>query len=108
MFGAGYDIRTAEQFSSVMEEFDKIVGLKYLKAMHLNDSKEKLGSRKDRHESLGKGHIGLEAFRYIMTSDLFEDIPLILETPNPDLYCKEIDLLKSFISLSTGDKIAIE
>ncbi|OAG29340.1 hypothetical protein NEDG_01413 [Nematocida displodere] len=93
LFGAGYDIRTKESFALVMEEFDRLVGLSYLKGMHLNDSKMPLGSRKDRHESLGRGLIGLEAFAYVMTSPLFTNIPLILETPDPSRYREEISLL---------------
>ncbi|KAF7683564.1 putative endonuclease 4 [Astathelohania contejeani] len=94
LFGSGYDIRTADKFQRTMDEFDKIVGIKYLKAMHLNDSKEPLGSKKDRHECIGKGHIGIGAFEFIMTNPIFEGIPLILETPNPELYGEEIKLLK--------------
>ncbi|KAI5181251.1 deoxyribonuclease IV [Nematocida sp. AWRm80] len=97
LFGAGYDIRTEESFSKVLSQFDKIVGLKYLKGMHLNDSKEPLGSKKDRHESIGKGLIGLEAFRYIMNNNAFDNIPLILETPDSSKYKQEIDLLYSLI-----------
>lgn len=97
LFGAGYDITTSEKFESVMKNFDKIVGLKYLKAVHLNDSKVELNSRKDRHEEIGKGKIGIEAFRYIMNSNYFENIPLILETPNVLNYKNEIELLKSLI-----------
>ena len=93
-YGAGYDISTAESFESVMKDFDKKVGLKYLKAVHLNDSKFGLNSRKDRHEEIGKGMIGLEAFRYIMNSPYFEDIPLVLETPFPEHYKNEISLLR--------------
>jgi deoxyribonuclease-4 len=98
LFGAGYDIRTAENFEKIMREFDRIVGLKYLRAMHLNDSKCELDSRKDRHEQIGKGTIGIEAFRYIMNSSYFEDIPMILETPNPLEFGKEIALLRSLIN----------
>lgn len=96
LFGYGYDIRTEEKFENVMNEFDRIVGLKYLKGMHLNDSKMPLGSKKDRHESIGKGKIGLDAFKYIMKSDYFDNIPMILETPDPSIYQEEIDLLRSF------------
>lgn len=95
MFGGGYDIRTAEGFEAVMREFDRVVGRGYLKAVHLNDSICELDSRKDRHESLGRGKIGLEAFRYIMNSDYFEDIPMVLETRDPEKYKEEIELLRS-------------
>lgn len=95
VFSAGYDIRTKESFAKVMQDFDNIIGLKYLKAMHLNDSKHDLGSKKDRHESIGKGMIGLEAFSYIMNSPIFCDMPLILETPKDSSYAEEVSLLYS-------------
>lgn len=97
LFGAGYDIRTAESFSRVVQQFDELVGLKYLKGMHLNDSKAPLGSKKDRHESIGQGLIGLEAFSFIMNSPCFSGIPLILETPDPAKYQQEIELLYQMI-----------
>jgi deoxyribonuclease-4 len=96
MFGAGYDIRTEEDFQKTFSEFDRIVGFRYLKAMHLNDSKKQLGSRVDWHESLSSGLIGLEPFRLIMQDPRFDDIPLILETPDEELWADEIRLLKSF------------
>ncbi len=96
LFGAGYDIRDEESYKKTMDEFDKIVGFKYLKGMHINDSKAKLGSRVDRHHSLGKGEIGLEAFRLIMNDERLEDIPLILETIDDTIWDKEIELLYSF------------
>lgn len=97
LFGGGYDIRTAEKFDKVMNKFKEIVGLEYLKAMHLNDSKAELNSRKDRHEQIGKGKIGVEAFKYLMNSDYFENIPMILETPDESKYKEEISFLKSCI-----------
>lgn len=97
LFGAGFDIRTHEGFGDVMRSFDKVVGLKHLKAMHINDSKEPLGSRRDRHECIGSGLIGLDAFRFIMNNAMFDNIPLILETPDPKRYKEEIELLKSLI-----------
>ena len=96
LFGAGYDIRNKEVYEICMNEFDKIVGFEYLKGMHLNDSKAKLGSRVDRHHSLGKGEIGLEAFRLIMNDKRLDDIPLILETVDKKLWPYEINLLYSF------------
>lgn len=104
LFGAGYDIRTAAGFEGVMEEFDRVVGMKYLKAVHLNDSKCALGSRRDRHEHIGEGEIGIEAFRYIMNSDRFEDIPMILETPDPARYKDELALLRSLETHDSGSK----
>lgn len=97
LFGAGYNITTKESFKKVMDEFDQVVGIEYLKGVHLNDSKEPLGSRRDRHQSIGKGLIGLEAFAYIMNSPIFNNIPMILETPDPSKYKEEIDLLYSLI-----------
>ncbi len=94
-FGAGYDIRTPEGFETVMQAFADIVGLGYLKAMHLNDSKKDLGTRVDRHAPLGKGSIGIEAFAFIMNDPRFDDIPLILETPDTALWAEEIKLLYS-------------
>lgn len=95
MFAAGYDIRSKESCSDVFAEFDKVVGNKYLKAMHLNDSKTGLNSRVDRHESLGKGEIGTEAFATLMTLDVVKGIPLILETTSAELWPEEINWLRS-------------
>ena len=89
-FTAGYDLRTREACDASFAEFDRIVGFGYLRGMHLNDSKPDLGSRVDRHESLGKGKLGWEVFRYIMNDDRFEEIPLILETVDPTLWADEI------------------
>lgn len=103
LFAAGYDIRTQKKFEDVMAKFDVTVGIKYLQGVHLNDSKGELGSCKDRHENIGKGKIGLEAFRFIMNSPLFDGIPMILETPVADdqsdeeIYSKEISLLYSLV-----------
>ncbi|NPB04025.1 MAG: deoxyribonuclease IV [Thermotogae bacterium] len=97
MFAAGYDIRTKEAYEKTMKEFDEIVGFKYLKGMHLNDAKSELGSRVDRHHSIGKGKIGLEAFRLIMNDERLNGIPLILETIDPSIWKEEIELLYSLI-----------
>ena len=96
IFAAGYDIRTKEAYEKTMSEFDEIIGFKYLKGMHLNDSKAKFASRVDRHHSLGKGEIGLDAFKFIMNDKRIDNIPLILETINPDIWDEEIKLLYSF------------
>ncbi len=96
-FTAGYDIRIKDAFEKTFADFDKIVGFNYLKGMHLNDSKKEFGTRKDRHESIGKGFIGLDAFKLIMQNTRFDDIPLILETPNSDIWAEEIGMLYSFI-----------
>ncbi|GIU19531.1 putative endonuclease 4 [Shewanella sp. c952] len=97
MFAAGYDIRSQESCLSAFNLFDKVVGNRYLKAMHLNDSKTKLNSRVDRHESLGKGEIGAEAFSTLMTLEAVRGIPLILETIDADLWPAEINWLRSLV-----------
>jgi len=95
-FAAGYDLRTEKTFAATFEEFGKVIGFKYLKGMHINDSKKELGTRVDRHDSLGKGFIGLDCFRFLMADDRFNSIPLILETPDPAIWAGEIKLLRSF------------
>lgn len=97
MFTAGYDIRTREAYDKTWNEFDKIVGSKYLMGMHINDSKPDLGSRVDRHDSLGLGKIGWDAFRFIMNDDRMDDIPLILETINEEIWAQEIQALYDLI-----------
>lgn len=89
-FTAGYDLRTQQVCDKTFEEFEQIVGFKYLRGMHLNDSKPDLGARVDRHESLGKGKIGWEAFNYIMNDPRFDEIPMILETIDSSLWAEEI------------------
>jgi len=92
-FTAGYDLRTREVYEKTMKEFDTIVGFSYLKGMHINDSKPTLGSRVDRHHSLGCGEIGWEAFRLIMNDPRMDDIPLILETIDESIWKEEIEAL---------------
>jgi len=94
-FVAGYDIRTERSYKKTMSECDDIIGLSYLKGMHLNDSKADLGSHLDRHAPVGKGSIGLDAFRFIMNDVRLDDKPLILETPDRENWDKEIKLLYS-------------
>lgn len=94
-FAAGYDLRTAEACTNTFAEFDRIVGFQYLRGMHLNDAKSAFGSRVDRHNSLGEGNIGHDAFRWIMQDSRFDGIPLILETTNPDIWAEEIAWLKA-------------
>ncbi len=98
-FVAGYDLRTANGFDETFRKFDEIVGLKYLRGMHLNDAKKGLGSKVDRHESIGKGELGLDPFIRIMNSPLFDNMPLILETPDEEIWAEEIKLLYSLFSL---------
>jgi endonuclease IV len=81
LHGAGYDLRTQEGYEKVMAEFDRVIGLGYLRGMHLNDSQAVLGSEKDRHWHIGKGAVGLDCFRAIMRDKRTAGIPLILETP---------------------------
>jgi len=95
-FTAGYDLRTKEAYDATMEEFDRVVGFQYLRGMHINDSKPPLGSRVDRHHSLGKGELGLDAFRYIMNDPRMDNIPLVLETIDESIWADEIELLYSF------------
>ncbi len=95
MFAAGYDLTSQQACEASFREFDKIVGYQYLKAMHLNDSKTPLNSRVDRHHSLGAGHIGKEAFSFIMQLPASRGIPLILETIEPEVWPDEINWLRS-------------
>jgi deoxyribonuclease-4 len=81
VFAAGYDLRTRGGYDSVMEEFDRHIGLPKLKAFHVNDSKKDLGCRVDRHEHIGQGCIGLEAFGFLMNDPKFAEVPKVLETP---------------------------
>lgn len=92
-FTAGYDLTDKPACDQTFAEFDAVVGFKYLKGMHLNDSKKELGSRVDRHHSLGEGHLGLEVFKYIMNDDRFDEIPMILETIDNTIWDKEIQML---------------
>jgi len=94
-FAAGYDLRTAAAFNATFAELDRVVGLQYLRGMHLNDAMKPLGSRVDRHAPLGDGEIGWECFRYIARDSRFDGIPLILETPDPSVWKMEIDWLRS-------------
>ena len=96
MFSAGYDIRTKEAYDKSWSEFDKVIGFKYLMGMHINDSKAKYDSHVDRHHSLGKGEIGIDAFKFIMSDERMDDIPLILETIDDTIWKDEIALLYSF------------
>ncbi|QCD44336.1 deoxyribonuclease IV [Campylobacter mucosalis] len=94
-FAAGYDLRDQRAYQKTMGEFDSIVGYEFLSAMHLNDTKFGLGSKKDRHESLGKGHLGIEAFKCIVNDEHTQGIPLVLETIDESIWADEIALLRS-------------
>ena len=95
-FAAGYDLSTEEVCEKVFAEFEREVGFKYLRGMHLNDAMKPLQSRVDRHTPLGEGFLGITPFRYIMQDARFDGIPLILETPDEERWSEEIALLKSF------------
>uniref|UniRef100_A0A158P9L8 AP_endonuc_2 domain-containing protein n=1 Tax=Angiostrongylus cantonensis TaxID=6313 RepID=A0A158P9L8_ANGCA len=81
IFAAGYDIRSKNGYEETMKKFNDVVGLQYLKALHLNDSKGSVGCRADRHENIGRGKIGLSGFKHIMNDERLDGMPLILETP---------------------------
>jgi deoxyribonuclease-4 len=99
MFGAGYDLRTAEAFDKTFQEFDSVVGLKYLKAFHVNDSLSPLNSRVDRHAMLGEGHIGWLAFKLLMTDPRTALVPKYLETPGDlAIWTREIAQLRAFVN----------
>ena len=97
MFVAGYDIRTRDAYDKTWNSFDRIVGREYLMGMHINDSKPKLGSRVDRHHSLGQGEIGWDAFSFIMNDERMDDIPLVLETIDESIWAEEIRALYAFV-----------
>lgn len=94
-FAAGYDISDEISFKKTWKEFDEVVGNQYLCALHLNDTKKGLASRVDRHESLGKGLLGAGFFKLMMNDSLFDDMPLILETPDDAIWAQEIEWLYS-------------
>ena len=94
-FAAGYDLSTPESFEKVWSDFDRLIGFKYLKGMHINDAKAGVGSHLDRHESLGAGTLGWSVFETIASDSRFDNIPLILETVNPDIWKDEIQRLKA-------------
>jgi deoxyribonuclease-4 len=96
-FSAGYDLTTPEGYEKTLMLFDEVVGFAYLKGLHLNDGRKTMGSRVDRHASLGHGTLGLETFRMIMNDPRFDGIPMILETPDDSRWAEEIQLLKKMI-----------
>ncbi len=94
-FAAGYDLADPAGFKDTMRQFEQIIGWKYLKGVHLNDSKFDVGKKKDRHAPIGQGFIGLKPFEWLMNHPKFENIPMALETPEPELWQQEIkDLYK--------------
>ncbi len=96
-YSAGYDLRSEEGYRKTWEEFDNIIGRRFLRALHLNDDKRELGSRIDRHEEIGKGTLGKDFFIRLVNDPRFDDMPIILETPNMDIWKEEIEWLYSQI-----------
>lgn len=95
-FAAGYDLSNKEGFEKAFEHFNSVIGFKYLKGMHLNDAKKGLNSRVDRHDSIGNGELGIETFKLLMKDTRFDNIPLILETPNEQIWREEIEMLRAW------------
>ena len=90
---SGYDIKTEQGFTDTFRHFDEVIGFSYLRGMHINDSKKDLATRVDRHDSIGKGVMGLTMFKMLMADPRFDDIPLILETPDESIWAEEISIL---------------
>ena len=99
IFSAGYELRDSKGYSQTIKSFDNIIGLKRLRIIHMNDSKKPFAERKDRHEHIGQGYIGLEGFRNIVNDSRLRDIPMILETPKGDDLAEDIENLKVLRSL---------
>lgn len=97
-FTSGYDLRTKKTYESTFHKFAEIIGFEYLKGIHLNDSKKVLGSRVDRHDQIGKGFIGTDTFILIMNDQRLDEIPMILETPDDELWKEEIEMLYGMVS----------
>ena len=111
-FAAGYDLRTPEAFKNTFDKFDEVVGMKYLSALHVNDSKAPFNSHRDLHQNIGLGFLGLRAFHNVMNEPRFEGLPLVLETPierkneegkvveDKNIWATEIKLLESLIGMN--------
>jgi deoxyribonuclease-4 len=104
LFASGYDLRTEEAFAAMLDDFDATVGLKYLRAFHVNDSKGALGSKLDRHQCLGEGQLGLEPFRLLMREPRLAKVPKILETTDPERWPEEIAMLRAFAESKGGKR----
>lgn len=99
-YAAGYDLSTVEGYHRMFDTFEEIIGFEYLKGIHLNDSKKILGSRVDRHENIGEGEIGIEAFKLVMQDERLDDMPMILETPDTKRWPEEIKMFRKFAGQS--------
>jgi len=96
-YTSGYNIKSPEGYAETFNMFDKIIGFKYLRGMHINDSKKELATRVDRHDNIGKGYLGEDVFRILMNDGRLDNMPLILETPDESLWEAEIKNLYSLI-----------
>lgn len=96
-YSAGYDLKTEDGYETTLQKFGKIIGFDLLKGIHLNDSKKEFGSRVDRHELIGKGTLGKDVFKRIMNDPRFDNIPIILETPDESLWPEEIRFLYKLV-----------
>lgn len=97
-YTAGYDLKTEEGFTKTFSHFDEVVGFRYLKGMHINDSKKDFGTRVDRHDNIGEGFLGIDIFRRIVNDDRFDNMPLILETPDETKWAEEIRQLYAMMA----------
>ncbi|MBO7648766.1 MAG: deoxyribonuclease IV [Bacteroidales bacterium] len=95
-YSAGYDLKSEEGYAQTFREFDETIGAHYLRAIHLNDTKKAFASRVDRHDSIGKGLLGIEFFKRFMKDSRFDGMPIILETPDEKLWASEIAMLQDF------------
>ncbi|PVI02211.1 AP endonuclease [Periconia macrospinosa] len=116
VFAAGYDLRTPEAYSSTMKEFDEVIGLKYLKAIHVNDSKAPLASHRDLHANIGTGYLGLRSFHNLVNDERIHGLPMILETPldtkdangkkteDKGIWAREIKLLEQLVGMDADSE----
>lgn len=101
LFAAGYDLRTPETYEATFAEFDRLIGVEAIRVIHANDSKKGLGSRVDRHEHIGKGELGIEAFRLLVNDPRFTNVPIVIETPDDDtMHAENVRLLWSLVERS--------
>ena len=100
-YTSGYNLKTTDGFTETFRQFEKIIGLKYLRGMHINDSKKELATRVDRHENIGKGFLGEDVFMMLMNDVRFDNMPLILETPDESLWEEEIRRLYALVKKGT-------